>query len=121
MLHPALVGFIGCFLFRAVGGVEFEEAFAGFGTELPWFFYGVLLLSLAADRSGVIAAVRAASPRALRDSTVAAAVLLVAGFALLTVAEAGWAHGLGVVCLVGFVIVGFAAVDPIDLSSVDRR
>jgi hypothetical protein len=78
VLHPALVGFIGCFLFRAIGGVEFEDAFAGFGTELPWFFYGVLLVSLAADRSGVIGAVRAASPRALRESTVAAAVLLVA-------------------------------------------
>ena len=78
VLHPALVGFIGCFLFRAIGGVEFEEAFAGFGTELPWFFYGVLLLSLAADRSGVIAAVRAVSPRALRESMAAAALVLVA-------------------------------------------
>jgi hypothetical protein len=78
LLHPALVGFIGCFLFVAIGGVEFDDAFAGFGTEVPWFFYGVLLLSLAAERSGMIRAVRAASPRALTESIVAAAGAVVA-------------------------------------------
>ncbi|HEV3127663.1 MAG TPA: cytochrome d ubiquinol oxidase subunit II [Solirubrobacteraceae bacterium] len=35
---------------------------------------------------------------------------LVAGFGLLNVADAGWAHGLGVVCLLGFVVLGFRAV-----------
>jgi hypothetical protein len=83
VLHPALIGFIGCFLFVAIGGVEFDDAFAGFGTELPWFFYGVLLLSLAAERSGTIRAVRGASPRVLRESLVAAAAALAAlGYAL---------------------------------------
>jgi hypothetical protein len=78
VLHPALVGFIGCFLFRAISGVEFEGAFAGFGTETPWFFYGALLLSIAAERSGVIDAVRAATPRRLTESMVVSAIALVA-------------------------------------------
>jgi cytochrome d ubiquinol oxidase subunit II len=41
-----------------------------------------------------------------------AAACLVAGFGLLTVAEAGWAHALGVVALFGFVVVGFAGAVP---------
>jgi cytochrome d ubiquinol oxidase subunit II len=41
-----------------------------------------------------------------------AAACLVAGFGLLTVAEAGWAHALGVVALFGFIAVGFAGAVP---------
>jgi cytochrome d ubiquinol oxidase subunit II len=41
-----------------------------------------------------------------------AAACLLAGFGLLTVAEAGWAHALGVVALFGFVVVGFAGAVP---------
>jgi hypothetical protein len=43
------------------------------------------------------------------------------GQRLLTVAEVGWAHGVGVVCLVGFVVVGCAAVGAAELSASDRR
>jgi cytochrome d ubiquinol oxidase subunit II len=39
-----------------------------------------------------------------------AAACLIAGFGLLSVAEAGWAHALGVVALAGFVVCGFAAI-----------
>jgi cytochrome d ubiquinol oxidase subunit II len=35
---------------------------------------------------------------------------LVAGFGLLNVAEAQWAHAVGVLCLLAFVVVGFRAV-----------
>ena len=35
-----------------------------------------------------------------------------AGFGLLTVAEAGWAHALGVVALFAFIVVGFAGTVP---------
>jgi cytochrome bd ubiquinol oxidase subunit II len=35
---------------------------------------------------------------------------LIAGFGLLTVADAGWAHAIGVVCLFAFVITGFGAI-----------
>jgi cytochrome bd ubiquinol oxidase subunit II len=38
-----------------------------------------------------------------------AIAFLVAGIALLTVAEASWAHAVGVVCLFGFVLSGFVA------------
>jgi cytochrome bd ubiquinol oxidase subunit II len=41
-----------------------------------------------------------------------AGACLFAGFGLLTVAEAGWAHALGVAALFGFVIAGFLAAAP---------
>jgi cytochrome d ubiquinol oxidase subunit II len=42
---------------------------------------------------------------------------LIAGFGFLTVAEAGWAHAIGVVCLLAFVVIGFAAVTPAQLAA----
>jgi hypothetical protein len=38
--------------------------------------------------------------------------LLIIGFGLLTVAEAGWAHAIGVVSLLAFIVVAFAALVP---------
>jgi cytochrome d ubiquinol oxidase subunit II len=35
---------------------------------------------------------------------------LIGGFGLLTVADAAWAHGLGVTCLIGFVVLAFVAI-----------
>jgi cytochrome d ubiquinol oxidase subunit II len=35
---------------------------------------------------------------------------LIAGFGLLNVADATWAHGIGVACLLGFVVLAFAAI-----------
>ena len=64
---------------------------------------------------------QAAAPAVRRDLVLAAApgllgrvavACLVAGFGLLTVAEAGWAHALGVVALFGFVLAGFAGAVP---------
>jgi hypothetical protein len=40
----------------------------------------------------------------------------VAGLGLLNIADAGWAHALGVVSLFAFVGFGFAAVRPADLA-----
>jgi cytochrome bd ubiquinol oxidase subunit II len=45
---------------------------------------------------------------------VAAACLLI-GFGFLTVAEAGWAHLIGVVSLLAFILIGFIAVKPTDV------
>ena len=45
-----------------------------------------------------------------------AAASLIAGFGLLTVADAGWAHVIGVFCLVAFVVLGFGAVAPAELA-----
>jgi cytochrome bd ubiquinol oxidase subunit II len=40
----------------------------------------------------------------------AAIACLIAGFGLLTVAEAAWAHGIGLVFLCSFVVIGFCAI-----------
>jgi cytochrome d ubiquinol oxidase subunit II len=50
----------------------------------------------------------------------AAAACLVAGFGLLTVADAGWAHAIGVVALLAFVVLGFVAVAPGELAAADE-
>ena len=59
----------------------------------------------AARRSAHASLVLAAAPGLLGR---VAGACLVAGFGLLTVAEAGWAHAIGVVALFGFIVVGFA-------------
>jgi cytochrome d ubiquinol oxidase subunit II len=45
----------------------------------------------------------------------AALACLVAGFGLLNVLDPGWAHALGVLALLGFVVLGFLAALPRDL------
>ena len=45
-----------------------------------------------------------------------AAALLIVGFGLLTVAETPWAHAIGVVSLLGFILVAFAALVPRTLA-----
>ena len=46
-----------------------------------------------------------------------AGACLIAGGGLLTIADAGWAHALGVICLCGFVVLGFLAVAPARLGA----
>ena len=41
-----------------------------------------------------------------------AVALLIVGIGLLTVAEAPWAHAIGVVSLLAFIVVAFAALVP---------
>lgn len=53
-----------------------------------------------------------------------AGACLIAGFGLLTVAEAGWAHAIGVICLLAAVTLGFVAAAPAalaDAPSADHR
>ncbi|HYK78711.1 MAG TPA: SLC13 family permease, partial [Micropepsaceae bacterium] len=51
---PALVGFIGCFLFWALKIVpDFRGAFSGFASDTAWFLFGALLLGAIATRSGL--------------------------------------------------------------------
>jgi cytochrome d ubiquinol oxidase subunit II len=45
-----------------------------------------------------------------------AAACLMAGIGFLTVADAGWAHALGVLALLAFIVVGFFAVDPAEMA-----
>jgi cytochrome d ubiquinol oxidase subunit II len=77
--------------------------------------------------SGRFRAGRRAEPRArtqqVRGVAIAvlarwAVALLVAGFGLLSVAEASWAHAVGIACLFGFALVGFRAITH---AALDRR
>lgn len=54
-----------------------------------------------------------------RNGTLPAAALLVAGVGFLTVADAGWAHAIGVVALLLFVAVAFPSVAAEDERSTD--
>ena len=47
----------------------------------------------------------------------AAGGCLIAGFGFLTFADAGWAHAIGVVCLLAFIVIGFLAVGPARLAA----
>jgi anion transporter len=49
----ALAGFIGCFLFWALGVAPFNVAFAGFANDTAWFLFGAMLIGLIADKSGL--------------------------------------------------------------------
>ncbi|MGH2449101.1 MAG: anion permease, partial [Chloroflexota bacterium] len=49
----AIAGFIGCFLFWALGIVRFDVAFAGFTSQPAWFSFAALLLGLLARESGL--------------------------------------------------------------------
>jgi hypothetical protein len=50
---------------------------------------------------------RTFKPRLLVRSAVAS---LIAGIGLLNVADASWAHAIGVVCLFGFIVAGFVVI-----------
>ncbi len=63
--------------------------------------------------------IAAASARGLM--TRVAGALLVAGFGLLTVADASWAHAIGVVCLLAFVVVAFIAVAPTEIATLGGK
>jgi cytochrome d ubiquinol oxidase subunit II len=52
--------------------------------------------------------------------TRSAAACLVAGIGFLTVADAGWAHAIGVASLFGFIVLGFLAVVPAELAADHR-
>jgi cytochrome d ubiquinol oxidase subunit II len=51
----------------------------------------------------------------------AAGACLLVGFGLLTLAEGGWAHAVGVVALLGFIACGFLAAVPSQLEQIRRE
>jgi cytochrome d ubiquinol oxidase subunit II len=80
------------------------------------------------DRAGDLAAATPAPPlaRLLSVSRAgllgrAAAACLLAGFGLLTIAEASWAHTVGIVALLGFIGCGFFAIVPPQLDELERE
>lgn len=103
LLFPALTLLLRLTLGGALGHHADDDTAAHPGGEAR-----VLTPGRAVGRVGPLSA-----PSAARG----AIALLVAGVGLLNVAEAGWAHAGGVVCLLGAVVVGFLAVVPAWLVS----
>src|SRR5262245_41549310 len=52
-LEHGITALIGCYLFWALGLVNFSAAFSGFASSPPWFIFGVLLMGQAASGSGL--------------------------------------------------------------------
>ena len=52
-MDHALAGFIGVFLFWALGVAEFDHAFSGFSNETTWFLLGAVLIGAMASKSGM--------------------------------------------------------------------
>jgi anion transporter len=49
----AVIGFLGCYAFWALGVARFQVAFAGFAETTPWFLFGALLFGSMATKSGL--------------------------------------------------------------------
>ena len=73
----------------------------------------------ATDRRSQLGRLLAASAQGLLAR--AAGACLLAGFGFLTIAEAGWAHAIGVVALLGFLVCGFLAIVPGELADLERE
>jgi len=52
-IDHALAGFLGCYLFWALGVARFELAFSGFANDTPWFLMGAILIGAMATKSGL--------------------------------------------------------------------
>jgi len=53
ILDHGLTGLIGCYLFWALGVVNFDLAFSGFADDTPWFLMGAILFGTMASKSGL--------------------------------------------------------------------
>jgi cytochrome d ubiquinol oxidase subunit II len=70
---------------------------------------GRLRAAETAPPAGTTTRVHGAGSRLLVRVAVA---FLIAGFGLLTIADAGWAHAIGVACLFGFIVSAFRVIIP---------
>lgn len=61
----------------------------------------------------------ASAPRRDTRNVLAHGARLVAGFGLLTVADAGWAHAIDVISLFGLMALGFVASPPDEIAKDD--
>jgi cytochrome d ubiquinol oxidase subunit II len=99
----------------AGGAILFPSLAALFGLVLRGHFDpGATALAHHPPTAGELAAASARVPVARF-----AAACLIAGFGLLTVADASWAHAVGVVCLLAFVVLGVVAIAPAELAAGD--
>ena len=49
----AVAGFVGCYLYWALGVVPFNVAFSGFANDTPWFLFGAGLFGAMATKTGL--------------------------------------------------------------------
>ena len=49
----AVAGFVGCYLYWALGIVPFNVAFSGFANDTPWFLFGAGLFGAMATKTGL--------------------------------------------------------------------
>ena len=52
-LDYAITGFVGCYLYWALGVVPFGVAFSGFATDTPWFLFGAALFGAMVTKTGL--------------------------------------------------------------------
>ncbi len=52
-IDHAVAGLVGCFLFWALGVVQFDVAFSGFTNDTAWFLFGATLMGVMASKSGL--------------------------------------------------------------------
>jgi cytochrome bd ubiquinol oxidase subunit II len=97
LLFPSLALLFGLFLRGGFDAAEGEPSDPGAGTPRALF---------AAAAHGLFARLSLAG--------------LLGGIGLLTVAEAPWAHGIGVVCLLACTLFAFLAVDPTELAKAEE-
>lgn len=96
----------------AGGAILFPSLAALFGLVLRGGFDPGAVASPLTPKAIVAASSRAPLARV-------AVALLIAGIGGLTLAETSWAHAIGVVCLLSFVVVGFVAVAPAEVAARD--
>ncbi len=53
VLDHTMTGFMGCFLYWALGLARFPVAFSGFAEDTPWFIYGGMLIGAMVTKSGL--------------------------------------------------------------------
>ncbi|HEY2593193.1 MAG TPA: cytochrome d ubiquinol oxidase subunit II [Chloroflexota bacterium] len=73
----------------------------------------------AAARPGTLSSRRRVARPRSGLLTRTAVACLVTGFGLLVVADAAWAHAIGVTCLLVFIALAFSAIGPDEIASID--
>ena len=109
----AVVGFIGCYAFWALGVARFQVAFAGFAETTPWFLFGALLFGSMATKSGLARRLAYAVMRAVGHSYSRLLLgLILSDFLLTFVVPSGIAR---------VVIMASVALGLIEAFGVERR
>jgi solute carrier family 13 (sodium-dependent dicarboxylate transporter), member 2/3/5 len=109
----AVIGFMGCYGFWALGVERFQVAFAGFSESTPWFLFGALLFGSMATKSGLARRLAYVVMRAIGFSYSRLLLgLILSDFLLTFVVPSGIAR---------VVIMASVALGLLEAFGVDRR